>query len=62
MILIPAGSFMMGSPASDSEADTVERPQHRVTLSRSYYMGETEVTQGQWKTLMGTEPWKRQFL
>lgn len=59
MVLIPAGSFMMGSPDSDSDAPSNERPQHRVTISRSYYMGETEVTQGQWKSVMGTEPWKQ---
>ncbi|MBX3421790.1 MAG: SUMF1/EgtB/PvdO family nonheme iron enzyme [Pirellulaceae bacterium] len=58
LVLIPAGTFLMGSPDSDSEANGDEKPQHRVTLSRSYYMGETEVTQGQWKAVMGTEPWK----
>jgi sulfatase modifying factor 1 len=58
MILIPAGTFQMGSPRSDSESDKDEGPQHRVTLTRSYHLGETEVTQGQWKAVMNTEPWK----
>jgi formylglycine-generating enzyme required for sulfatase activity len=57
MILIPAGVFTMGSPASDSNAYPDEKP-YRVTISRPYYLGETEVTQGQWKAVMKTEPWK----
>ena len=56
--LIPAGSFLMGSPESDPDAYSDEKPQHTVMISRSYYMGETEVTQGQWKAVLGTEPWK----
>jgi formylglycine-generating enzyme required for sulfatase activity len=60
MVLIPAGTFLMGSPKSDSEASGDEKPQHAVTLTRSFYMGATEVTQGQWKAVMGTEPWKGQ--
>jgi formylglycine-generating enzyme required for sulfatase activity len=51
--LIPVGSFMMGSPASDQEAGDSEFPQHRVTISKSFYMGVTEVTQGQWVAVMG---------
>jgi formylglycine-generating enzyme required for sulfatase activity len=57
MILIPAGVFTMGSPASDSNADPDEKT-HRVSISRPYYLGETEVTQGQWKAVMKSEPWK----
>jgi formylglycine-generating enzyme required for sulfatase activity len=56
--LIPAGRFLMGSPESDPDAYSDEKPQHTVMISRSYYMGETEVTQGQWKAVLGTEPWK----
>jgi formylglycine-generating enzyme required for sulfatase activity len=56
--LIPAGSFLMGSPETDTDAASYEKPQHSVTISRPYYLGETEVTQGQWKAIMGTEPWK----
>ncbi|TWW08379.1 hypothetical protein E3A20_24920 [Planctomyces bekefii] len=29
-----------------------------MTLTKPFYMGRTEVTQGQWKKVMGTEPWK----
>jgi formylglycine-generating enzyme required for sulfatase activity len=48
----------MGSPDSDSDRDSDEQPQHWVTISREFYMGETEVTQGQWTEIMGTQPWE----
>ena len=43
---IPAGSFMMGSPSSEPERESNER-QHRVTISRPFYLQTTEVTQDQ---------------
>ena len=52
---IPSGTFMMGSPASESGRDGDEK-QHRVTLAKAYYMQTTEVTQGQWKAVMGSNP------
>jgi formylglycine-generating enzyme required for sulfatase activity len=51
MVLIPAGKFKMGSPTSP----TVEK-QHEVTLTKSYYMGKYEVTQEQYKAVMGKNP------
>ena len=45
---IPAGSFLMGSPDSDSSAYADEKPQHEVTL-KAFRMSETVVTQKQWK-------------
>ena len=56
---IPAGTFTMGSPAAEKDRYDDET-QHQVTLTKSFYMGRTEVTQGQWKKVMGTEPWKGQ--
>ena len=56
---IPAGTFTMGSPFGEKDRYHNER-QHQVTLTKSSYMGRTEVTQGQWKKVMGTEPWKGQ--
>jgi len=52
---IPAGTFLMGSPPGEigREKDEV---QHRVIISRGFYMSTTEVTQGQWKKLMGANP------
>ncbi|MEW5912374.1 MAG: SUMF1/EgtB/PvdO family nonheme iron enzyme, partial [Thermodesulfobacteriota bacterium] len=54
--LIPAGSFMMGSPESDEDGYEGERPQHRVEITKPFYLGVTEVTQGQWKAVMGNNP------
>jgi sulfatase modifying factor 1 len=56
---IPAGTFLMGSPATE-EGRYDDEFQHKVTISKPFYMQTTEVTQGQWKALMGTEPWKGQ--
>ena len=51
-ILIPAGSFLMGSPSDEPHrADSEE--QHRVTISRPYYIQTTEVTLKQWWAIMG---------
>ena len=58
--LIPAGQFLMGSPPWDAGARPNETPQRQVTISPGapgFYLGATEVTQGQWRVLMGTEPW-----
>jgi len=52
MVVIPAGSFDMGS----NSGETNEKPRHRVTISYAFAMGKTEVTQGQWRALMGDNP------
>jgi formylglycine-generating enzyme required for sulfatase activity len=54
-VLIPAGTFMMGSPESELGRGEDET-QHKVTISRSFYLQTTEVTQGQWKRVMGSNP------
>ena len=48
-VLIPAGSFNMGSPSSEPKRDSDEGPQHRVTISKPFYMQTTEVTRGQFR-------------
>jgi uncharacterized protein (TIGR02996 family) len=48
---IPPGSFLMGGTVEDNE-----RPVHRVTLTRGFFVGVTPVTQAQWAAVMGTEP------
>jgi len=58
---IPAGTFVMGSPEGETERNDDET-QHKVTITKPFYMQTTEVTQGQWKAVMGTEPWKGQSL
>jgi formylglycine-generating enzyme required for sulfatase activity len=57
LVLIPAGSFMMGSDHSQEDSEEGdERPVHRVRINHSFYMGKYEVTQAQYYALMGTNP------
>lgn len=53
---ICAGTFFMGSPNSQPDRNLDETPQHQVTISKSFEMQTTEVTQSQWATVMGTKP------
>ena len=53
--LIPAGTFVMGSP-SDELGRESDETQYTVTISESFYMQTTEVTQGQWKAIMDNNP------
>ncbi len=67
LVYIPAGSFMMGS--SDSAAQLAgeydkkeknfanEFSQHEVYISKGFWMSRTEVTQGQYKSVMNAQPW-----
>lgn len=57
MAWIPAGRFTMGSPTTEAGRDADE-DQVEVELTRGFWLGETEVTQAQWRALMGSEPWK----
>ena len=54
-VLIPSGSFLMGSPKSEKNRQWNEKS-HKVVISKSFYLGETEVTQGQWGKLVGFNP------
>ena len=55
MELIPAGKFMMGSPETEkNRAD--DEFQHEVTITKPFYIGKYEVTQEQWKAVMGINP------
>ena len=51
MVMVPAGVFDMGSNTGSDD----EKPGHRVNI-RSFEMGKTEVTQGQWQAVMGSNP------
>jgi formylglycine-generating enzyme required for sulfatase activity len=53
---IPAGEFLMGSADSDPGARDDEKPQHRVRITRPFYMGVYEVTQAEFEGLMETNP------
>ncbi len=55
-VYIEPGTFMMGGPAAKPGRWTVEGTQHQVTLTQGYYMQKTEVTQGQWEAVMGSNP------
>jgi formylglycine-generating enzyme required for sulfatase activity len=54
-VWIPPGSFMMGSPKEEKERDANET-QHKVTLTKGFYMGVHLVTQEQWEEIMGRNP------
>jgi len=53
---IMPGSFLMGSPESEKGRFEDEGPQHRVTISKGFWLGETPITQEQWQAVMGDEP------
>ncbi|MBI4570177.1 MAG: formylglycine-generating enzyme family protein, partial [Planctomycetes bacterium] len=55
LVLRPAGTFLMGSPADETGRWTCEGPQHRVNVS-AFLMGKYEVTQHQWQAVMGSNP------
>jgi formylglycine-generating enzyme required for sulfatase activity len=52
MVKIPAGKFTMGSPTNEKDRDKNESPQHDVSLPE-FYLGQTLITQKQWKAIMG---------
>ena len=55
MVLIEAGTFMMGSPSSELDRHSSEI-QHQVTITNDYYIGKYEVTQAHWQSVMGNNP------
>jgi formylglycine-generating enzyme required for sulfatase activity len=58
MVLVQGGTFTMGcTPEQGSDCYNDEKPAHRVTVS-SFYIGKYEVTQAQWKIVMGNNPSK----
>ena len=50
MLLIPAGTFLMGSPEDELERTEYEGPQHEVTISQ-FFMAEYPITQAQWRAV-----------
>ena len=57
LVWCPPGEFTMGSPPSEKDRDFNE-DQVNVTLTKGFWLGKYEVTQDQWKQVMGTTPWK----
>ena len=54
-VLIRAGKFVMGSPPDEPGRNDNEK-QHEVIISKPFYLQTTEVSQGQWKRVMGDNP------
>ncbi len=48
MVVVPAGSFMMGSPADEDDRRDTEGPQHTVTIPQNFAVGRFEVTFFEW--------------
>jgi len=55
-VLIPAGEFDMGSPSGEFERYDTEDLVHEVRIPENFYMGKYEVTQKQWREIMGDNP------
>ena len=55
-VLIPAGEFEMGSPSDEEGRWKNEGPVHHVNIEKAFYMGKYEVTQNQWRAIMGDDP------
>ncbi|HEX4795275.1 MAG TPA: formylglycine-generating enzyme family protein [Humisphaera sp.] len=57
-VLIPAGSFTMGSPAGEAKTpkEAASEAQHKVTITKPFYMGKFEFTQAQYQKVMGANP------
>ncbi|MDR2734131.1 MAG: formylglycine-generating enzyme family protein [Spirochaetota bacterium] len=55
MVLIPAGTFLMGSPVAEANHGSDETP-HPVTLTKDFYMAKYQVTQELYQTVMGVNP------
>ena len=55
-VLIPAGEFDMGSPPDEEDMWSWEGPVHHVNIEKAFYMGRYEVTQKQWREIMGDNP------
>ena len=56
-VYVPSGEFQMGCSPGDSECDQDdEKPQHPVTISKGFWIGQTEVTQAAYEKLMNKNP------
>ena len=54
-VLVKAGTFTMGSPTNEKDRYSDER-QHTVRISKDFYISKYEVTQGEYRSIMGTNP------
>ena len=58
MVVVPAGSFMMGSPRDEPERLQSEGPQHEVTIAKPFAIGRFAVTFEEWDFAQGDKDWK----
>lgn len=58
MVKLEKGTFFMGADVGQEAVFDSEKPKHQVTLTRDYYIGKFEVTQGLWTVVMGKNPSK----
>ncbi len=56
LLWVEPGTFVMGSPPEEPGRNRAEGPQTKVTLSRGFWLGKTEVTQAQYEALTGGNP------
>jgi formylglycine-generating enzyme required for sulfatase activity len=59
MVVVPAGSFMMGSPAGEAGREPKESPQRLVTIAQPFAVGKFEVTFAEWDAYAATIPLRR---
>ena len=55
-VWIPPVTFQMGCSSGDSECSAEEKPPHQVTITKGFWMGQTEVTQEAYQRVMGIAP------
>jgi formylglycine-generating enzyme required for sulfatase activity len=55
-VLIPAGTFTMGSPEGDTQASDDEKPAHHVTIGQPFYLAKYPVTRAQWEAVVNNNP------
>lgn len=58
LVLIPAGESMMGSSDSEKDRSSNESPQHRIRITRPFYLGQHEVTVGQFRAFVDDSGYK----
>ena len=60
MVFVKGGTFTMGCTSEQSDCDDDEKPVHEVTVD-DFYMGKYEITQKQWREVMGSDPVELNF-
>jgi formylglycine-generating enzyme required for sulfatase activity len=56
LVLVPAGTFLMGSPHGEDGRTEDEEPRHEAVITRPFYIGKYAITQAEWQAMMGSAP------